>query len=77
VKDLCELDLVLCDVFRLNSNELVDDLALSDIPTWDSLTHLDLVATLEEIFAIELSMDEIIAMTDIKAVRSIVFARVK
>ena len=77
MKDLRELDLVLCDVFRLHSSELVDDLALSDIPIWDSLTHLDLVATLEEIFAIELSMDEIIAMKDIKGVRSIVFAKVK
>lgn len=37
-----------------------------DIPSWDSLTHMDLVTTIEKHFEITLSMEDIVEMTSIK-----------
>ena len=44
----------------------------TDVDEWDSLTHMDLITTLENELNIEFSMDEIMIMRDIKSVKDIV-----
>lgn len=43
----------------------MDSLALSDIPSWDSLAHMMLIIRLEETYQVQLTGDEI---ADIKSV---------
>lgn len=43
----------------------MDSLALSDIPSWDSLAHMMLIVRLEETYQVQLTGDEI---ADIKSV---------
>lgn len=76
MKNTKQLDIVLCEVFRLKSEQLRNDLTMDDVASWDSLTHMDLIASLEENFSIELSMDEIMAMKDIKTIREIICEKV-
>ena len=66
-----KLDEILCQVFRLEQDQLSDELTMEDIDRWDSLTHMDLITSIEEGLAVELTMDEIMAMTDIKTIRNI------
>ena len=54
---------------------LTDELAMQDVPTWNSLTHIDLVVGLEGAFAIELTQDEIVEMQSVGAIRRILAAR--
>ena len=49
---------------------------MEDIGNWDSLTHMDLIASLEETFSIQLSMDEIMEMKDIKVIKRIIGERI-
>ena len=67
-----KLNNILCEVFRLKGNELDDKLTMEDIESWDSLTHMDLVTSIEDELNIQLSMDDIMNMTDIGTVRAIV-----
>jgi acyl carrier protein len=67
---------VLSSVFRMKEESLNDDLTMSDIEKWDSLTHMDLITSIEENFDIELSMDEIMEMQDIKTIKKIVSDKV-
>ncbi|WP_332444479.1 acyl carrier protein [Wolinella succinogenes] len=67
-----KLNKILCDVFRLKEQELRDELTMQDIERWDSLTHMDLVTSIEEGLEIQLSMDDIMSMRDIKTIRNIV-----
>ena len=67
-----KLEEILCEVFRLKSDELTDNLAMEDIQVWDSLTHMDLVASIEEGLDIQLSMNGIMKMKDVKAIKSVV-----
>ena len=71
-----QLEAVLCEVFRLKPEDIKDDLAMEDIGRWDSLTHMDLIASLEETFSIELSMDEIMEMINIKVIKQIIGKKV-
>ena len=71
-----QLEAVLCEVFRLKPEDLKDELTMEDIGNWDSLTHMDLIASLEETFSIQLSMDEIMEMKDIKVIKRIIGERI-
>lgn len=42
------------------SESNVNNLKYQDIPEWDSVGHMGLMATLEEVFNIELEIDDII-----------------
>ncbi len=66
------LNKILCEVFRLKEEELKDELTMEDIEKWDSLTHMELVTSIEEGLEIQLSMDDIMTMRDIKTIKSIV-----
>lgn len=59
------LEKIFSEVFGLPEASIVDSLALSDIPTWDSLAHMMLIVRLEETYQVQLTGDEI---ADIKSV---------
>ena len=61
-----KLNTILCDVFRLKKDELKDELTMKDIKIWDSLTHMDLITSIEAGLNIQLSMK------DIKTIKNIV-----
>ena len=67
-----KLNKILCDVFRLKEDKLNDTLTMEDIKKWDSLTHMDLVTSIEEGLNIQLTMDDIMSMKDIKTIKNIV-----
>lgn len=67
-----ELNKILGEVFRLKEEEIKDELTMDDVQVWDSLTHMDLVTSIEEGLNIQLTMDDIMDMRDIKTIRKIV-----
>ena len=67
-----KLNTILCDVFRLKKDELKDELTMKDIKIWDSLSHMDLITSIEAGLNIQLTMDDIMSMKDIKTIKNIV-----
>lgn len=67
-----ELETILGKTFRLPAESITDDLSMKSLEIWDSLMHMNLVMSLEEAYAIELTMDEIMTMVDVAAIRKIV-----
>jgi len=65
------INMVLKRVFDLTDAEVARDLRRDDIAKWDSLTHMDLVVSLEQEFSLNFTIDEIIALDSIGRVRSI------
>jgi len=59
------LEKIFSEVFFLPESSVVDSLALSEIPTWDSLAHMMLIVRIEETYQIQFTGDEI---ADIKSV---------
>lgn len=50
---------IFSEVFSLPQDEVNDELALHDIPQWDSMAHMILILRLEETWNIQFSGDEI------------------
>ena len=62
-----EVAAIFADVFKY-SGPLTLETMRHDIPKWDSLQHMALVAAIEQTFAISLSMDEMIEIRSVKDV---------
>lgn len=54
-----KLNEVFKEVFDDDTLTVTEETSSSDIEEWDSLTHLTLIATIEETFSIQFNMSEI------------------
>lgn len=68
------LEKIFSEVFVLPETSVVDSLALSDIPTWDSLAHMMLIVRLEDTYRVQLTGDEIADMKSVGDARSALLA---
>lgn len=68
------LEKIFSEVFVLPESSVVDSLALSDIPTWDSLAHMMLIVRLEETYQIQFTGDEIADIQTVGNVRTVLQA---
>ncbi|MED1873008.1 acyl carrier protein [Brevibacillus borstelensis] len=51
------------ECFNLADSEAIDHLVYNTIPEWDSIGHMQLVATLEAVFDIMIDTDDIIDLS--------------
>ena len=63
------LECIFAKVFAIPEEAVNDSLALRDIPSWDSMSHMMLIARVEEDFSVELSGDEIADFRSVGDVR--------
>lgn len=68
------LEKIFSEVFVFPESSVVDSLALSDIPTWDSLAHMMLIVRLEETYQIQFTGDEIADLQTVGNVRTVLRA---
>ena len=62
---------LLMDLFNINEKE-AKNASMNSISTWDSLSHIDLMMTIEEEFNIpKITPDEIVSMTSTESIKQI------
>lgn len=66
---------VVGDVLRIAPSRVTDDLSMQTMDTWDSLKHMELVASLEESFGVQLTFDDIVAMRSVAEIKRLLNAR--
>ena len=59
------LERVFREVFDDDDIELSENLIREDVPTWDSLGHIRLVAAIEESFGLSFTIEQIEKMTSV------------
>jgi len=72
-----KLNQVLSQVFDLTKEQVKQNLSRTEIAKWDSLTHMDLVASLEREFQVVFELDDILALDGIEAIRGVVKRKVE
>jgi acyl carrier protein len=63
------LERIFAEVFSIPERTVNDALALREISTWDSMSHMMLIARVEEAFSIEFNGDEIADFRSVGDVR--------
>lgn len=66
---------IVSDIFNLSDGEVVPELVIRDLHTWDSLKHMELVVALECTYGIELTFDEIVSIETIADIQIVLSAR--
>ena len=65
----------MAEVLTVPAAGLHDAVMLADIPSWNSLMHIELVVRLEEVFQVELTQDDIVDMTSLGTIRAVLRQR--
>lgn len=67
---------IIAEVLKVDAALIEEDLPVGDIPEWDSLRHLALIATLSEEFSIEFSSEELAEIEDVSDIVELVKSKV-
>lgn len=63
------LERIFAEVFAIPEESVNDTLALRDISSWDSMSHMMLIARVEETFSVEFTGDEIADFRTVQDIR--------
>ena len=69
------LEKIFVEVFSIPQDSVVDDLALADIPSWDSMAHMLFIVRLEEDYQVQFTGDEIADIRTVGDTRAALLAR--
>jgi acyl carrier protein len=61
----------MAEILRVPKAELRDDLDMESTGTWDSLSHMQLIAAIEDEYGIELTADEIVSMRSVGQIKDV------
>lgn len=62
---------LIAKTLMIPEERIVDDLQYNSIPEWDSVAHMALVAELEDSYNVMLDTDDIVDMSSVAKIRSI------
>ena len=57
---------IISEVFNIPMDKITPELSIHKVNAWNSLTHIEFVVTVEERFRVQLTNDEIVAMTSVR-----------
>lgn len=63
---------LVAEVFQIRESDITLQTNMKDIDSWDSLTHMELIVSLEDEFGIEFTADEIMEMVDVGKIEKII-----
>lgn len=66
-----KLSPLIADILHFPVDDISDELTMSEVESWDSLQHMNLIASLEQTFGIDFTFDEIVAMQNVKEIKRI------
>jgi len=66
-----QLNTLIAEVLHISPESITDELAMSEVESWDSLQHMNLIASLEKGYSIEFTFDDIIAMQNVKEIKRV------
>ncbi len=67
-----KLRVIFSESLNINVSDVIDELRYSEIPQWDSVAHMALIAAIEEGFDIMLDAEDVINMSSFFKAKEIV-----
>jgi acyl carrier protein len=66
-----KLNEIIISTLHIPLDRVTDELAMSDVETWDSLQHMNLIASIEQAYGVELTFEEIVAMRSVGEIKRV------
>lgn len=68
---------IIAQVLGVSNNEVQEETSIGDLPTWDSLNHLQIIAKIEKEFGIKFTPDVMIELEDVSDIVTATKERIK
>ncbi len=68
---------IFSEVLKLQIEEVTDELSYVEYDPWDSVTHMKIIAKIEQAFDLEFEMKDIVAMETVAKVKEIVTKQIR
>jgi acyl carrier protein len=62
---------VIVSTLNIPQDVITDQLAMTDVESWDSLKHMDLIASLEQAYGVEFTFEEIVSMKSVAEIKRV------
>ena len=66
------IEQAIAETLKVPPSMVTDDLSFSSIPEWDSLTHVNLMLTLESNYGVIIDEDVMLDLTSVRAIKSFI-----
>lgn len=66
-----KLRTLIAETLHIPLEKINDDLTMAEVESWDSLQHMNLIASLEQVFGVEFTFDEIVLMQSVSQIKSV------
>lgn len=70
-----KLNKLIADTLHISLEIITDELSMSDVEFWDSLQHMNLIASLEQTYGIDFTFEEIIIMQTVAEIKRVLQSR--
>jgi acyl carrier protein len=70
-----KLNQLIASLLHIPLNSISDQLAMSEVETWDSLQHMNLIASLEQEFGVEFTFEEIVSMQSVAVIKNVLVGK--
>jgi acyl carrier protein len=70
-----KLNGIISRILEIDESKITNEMDINNVPSWDSINQMALIAAIEEDFEIELSFDEISEMNSVKKIRELMIAK--
>ena len=71
MKNKLKLIKAFCEALEIEESVVIDDLKYQSIEQWDSISHMMLIAELEDAFDVEIDTDDVIDMSSVAKAKEI------
>jgi acyl carrier protein len=65
------IEKLVASALGITEQRITDNLSMKQTPEWDSLKHMELIVAIERSLGVELTGDDIVEMTSIAAIKSV------
>jgi len=66
-----KLNELIASTLHISAEGITDQLTMSEVETWDSLQHMNLIASLEQAFGVEFTFEEIVSMQSVAEIKRV------
>jgi acyl carrier protein len=66
-----KINSLVSEILHIPLEKVTDDLSMAKVESWDSLQHMNLVASIETAFAVEFTFEEIVVMQTVGEIKRI------
>jgi len=66
-----KLNEIITSTLHIPVDQVTDELTMTDVESWDSLQHMNLIASLEQVFGVELTFEEIVSMQSVGEIKRV------